>query len=75
MATNVPAEIAARIDPERIQALTLALVRIPSPPGQEKEASEFYARYLQAIGLTVELDAEYPYATDCWNGISFLGNG
>lgn len=50
MATTVPAEIAARVDPERIKELTLELVRIPSPPGQEKEVSEFYARYLKAIG-------------------------
>lgn len=52
-------KLTGKIDPERIKNLTLDLVRIPSPSGQERCAAEFYADYLRRIGLEVELDDEY----------------
>ena len=54
------ATLAEQVDPERITQLTLDMVRIPSPPGQERAVSEFYAKELREIGLEVELDEEYP---------------
>ena len=54
------ATLAERVDPHRIARLTLEMVRIPSPPGQERAVSEFYAKTLREIGLNVELDEEFP---------------
>lgn len=54
-------EISARIDPERLKNTTLDLLRLPSPPGQERAVSEYYAAHLRTIpGLQVELDREFP---------------
>jgi len=44
------------IDPQKIADLTLELVKIPSPTGQELEAAQFYASQLEKIGLEVRLD-------------------
>jgi succinyl-diaminopimelate desuccinylase len=60
VSANVPAEIAARVDPERIKELTLALVRIPSPPGDEKRVAEYYAQELRGLRMDVEMDEEFP---------------
>jgi len=50
-----------RIDPERLKQITLDMLRIPSPPGQERAVAEYYAGYLKQIGgLNVEMDREYP---------------
>ena len=57
---ELAASLAERVDPERITQLTLDMVRIPSPPGQERAVSEFYAKELRDIGLEVEMDDEYP---------------
>lgn len=53
-------EITGRIDPQRIADLTLELVKIPSPTGQELEAARFYASQLEKIGLEVRLDYVEP---------------
>lgn len=53
-------DLASRVDPERLKDLALELVRIPSPPGQERAVAEAYAGYLSKIGLEVTLDEEYP---------------
>ncbi len=57
---TLAATLADRVDPERLTRLTLDMVRIPSPPGQERAVSEFYAETLRGIGLDVELDEEFP---------------
>jgi acetylornithine deacetylase/succinyl-diaminopimelate desuccinylase-like protein len=43
-----------------MKVLTLELVRIPSPPGEERAVAQVCAAYLRRIGLAVELDEEYP---------------
>jgi acetylornithine deacetylase/succinyl-diaminopimelate desuccinylase-like protein len=53
-------ELINQVDPERLKQLTLDLVRIPSPPYEERAVAEFYASYLTRIGLAVELDDQYP---------------
>ena len=57
---SLAARLAEQVDAERITQLTLDMVRIPSPPGQERAVSEFYAEELRTIGLEVELDEEFP---------------
>lgn len=49
-----------KVDPERIRALALDMVRIDSPTGNTREVAELYARYLQGIGLEVELIRDRP---------------
>ena len=50
------------IDPDRLRDLTLDLVRIPSPTGDNAAVAEHYAAVLRDIGLDVEIDYfdEYP---------------
>ena len=74
MDTNaLAATLAEQVNPERITQLTLDMVRIPSPPGQERVVSEFYAEELREIGLEVELDEEFP---DSPSVVAWLrGNG
>lgn len=61
MAINVTEQrVLDRVDPQRITDLTLELIKIPSPTGQEAEVAAYYASYLKGIGLEVELDYEYP---------------
>ncbi len=52
--------LAGQVEPERIKQLTLDMVRIPSPPGEERAVSEYYADALREAGLEVEMDDEYP---------------
>ena len=49
-------DLGSRIDPERSKNLALFLVRIPSPPGQERAVAETYAGYFSKFGLEVALD-------------------
>mgnify|MGYP001056352816 CR=1 FL=1 len=49
-------EIAKNIRADDIAELTLELVKIPSPTGNELEACKFYAQYLEGTGLEVQLD-------------------
>ncbi len=50
------------IDPGRVAALALDLVRIPSPTGDSRAVAEFYANELRALParLPVTFDEEYP---------------
>lgn len=57
---SLAAELCTRIDAKRIADLTLDMVRIDSPPGEERVVSEFYADRLREIGLEVALDREFP---------------
>ncbi len=49
-----------QVDAGRLQQLTLDLTRIRSYTGDSREVSQAYARYLQGIGLEVEVFREYP---------------
>ena len=61
MDTNLLATaLAGQVEPKRIKQLTLDMVRIPSPPGEERAVSEYYADALREAGLEVEMDDEYP---------------
>ena len=65
--------LAGQVEPERIKQLTLDMVRIPSPPGEERAVSEFYADALREAGLAVEMDDEFP---DSPSVVAWLrGNG
>ena len=57
---RLAATLAEQVDPQRITQLTLDMVRIPSPPGEELAVSEFYADVLRGADLEVELDYEFP---------------
>ncbi|MCY3898351.1 MAG: M20/M25/M40 family metallo-hydrolase [Caldilineaceae bacterium] len=57
---RLAASLTEKVDPQRILELTLDMVRIPSPPGEERAVSEFYAEELRAAGLDVEMDDEFP---------------
>ncbi len=57
---RLAATLAEQVDPQRITQLTLDMVRIPSPPGEERAVSEFYADVLREADLEVELDYEFP---------------
>jgi len=48
-------EVTKHISREEIAETTLQLVKVPSPTGQELEASEFYAEILRNAGLEVQL--------------------
>ena len=72
---SLAARLAEQVDPERITQLTLDMVRIPSPPGQERAVSEFYAKELVGIGLEVELDEEYPDSPSVVARLRGRGNG
>ncbi|MCC7492395.1 MAG: M20/M25/M40 family metallo-hydrolase [Fimbriimonadaceae bacterium] len=51
----------ALIRPDRLRDLTAALVAIPSPTGQARECTEFYAQHLAGLGLEVTLETgHYP---------------
>jgi acetylornithine deacetylase/succinyl-diaminopimelate desuccinylase-like protein len=48
------------VSPERLRELTLALVRIPSPTGDSRAVTEFYAQTVRALGVPVEVLEDYP---------------
>lgn len=50
------AQVLTKVDSQRIADLTLDLVKIPSPTGQELEVARFYASELEKAGLDVRLD-------------------
>ncbi|MEQ8165591.1 MAG: acetylornithine deacetylase [Alphaproteobacteria bacterium] len=64
---------AGLISEERLQQLDLALTDIHSPTGEEREISEFIARYLDEAGF----EAEYqPMTEDSGNAVAYLrGSG
>lgn len=50
----------ARIDGQRAAQRTLELLGHPSPSGDERAVAELYATMLDDLGMTVELDEQYP---------------
>lgn len=48
------------VDPDRLRDLTLELLKIPSPTGDEAAVAEHYAQVLRDLGLEVEIDNEAP---------------
>ncbi|MCX5732759.1 MAG: M20/M25/M40 family metallo-hydrolase [candidate division NC10 bacterium] len=55
-------ELLGCIDADRLQHLTLDLVRIRSYTGDTREVAAFYARHLEQIGLEVEVLRDFPNA-------------
>lgn len=53
-------KLVAQVDPERLRELTLALVRIPSPTGEARAVTAFYAQTVRALGVPVEVVEDYP---------------
>ena len=49
-----------QLDPTRVTQLTYDLVSIPSPTGDSRRVTEFYADRLRDLGLAVEFGEEYP---------------
>lgn len=54
------ADLLGQVDAGRLEALTLQLTRIRSYTGDTREVAAFYARYLEQIGLAVEVIQDYP---------------
>ncbi len=54
------ANITAAVDADRLSTLTLDLVRIRSYTGDSREVAAAYARYLEGIGLEVEMHRQFP---------------
>jgi len=50
----------ARVSAERLRDLTLALVRIPSPTGDARAVTAYYAECVRALGLPIEIIETYP---------------
>jgi acetylornithine deacetylase/succinyl-diaminopimelate desuccinylase-like protein len=48
------------LDPEPIAELTMQLLRIWSPPGEEREVADRLRSALEDVGASVHLDHEYP---------------
>lgn len=53
-------DLLARVDPDRLRALTLDLVRIPSPTGDAEAVTAHYAEVVRALGLEIEVLHEFP---------------
>ncbi len=53
-------ELLARVDANRLLDLTLDLVRIPSPTGDARAVTEYYANQVSRLGLDVEVLYDYP---------------
>lgn len=52
--------LCARVNVERLRELTLALVRIPSPTGEGRQVTDYYAQCVRALGLPIEIVTTYP---------------
>lgn len=50
----------ARVSRERLRELTLEMVRIPSPTGDARAVTAYYAECVRALGLQAELIHTYP---------------
>lgn len=72
---DIRASLLKRVSPDRLQDLTLDLVRIPSPTGQTREATTAYADMLRGLGLTVGLDQTYPDAPSVIARLPGIGGG
>src|SRR5690242_11744880 len=54
------AELAARVDADRLLRTTMSLLELPSPSGEELRVTERYAELLQDNGLEVAFHRAYP---------------
>ncbi len=52
--------LTARVSAARLRELTLAMVRIPSPTGDARAVTAYYADCVRALGLEPEIVATYP---------------
>jgi acetylornithine deacetylase/succinyl-diaminopimelate desuccinylase-like protein len=66
------AQLQQRLDPEHIVESALDLLRIPSPTGDSRQVTEFYAKRLRELGLAVEFDEEFPASPSV---IAYLDGG
>jgi acetylornithine deacetylase/succinyl-diaminopimelate desuccinylase-like protein len=69
------ADLTRRVDAERLERLTLEFARVRSYTGDTREAAAFYARYLDAIGLEVEVHKDYPQSPCVVGRLSGSGGG
>lgn len=53
-------DLTRRVSAERLRDLTLDMVRIPSPTGNSRQVTEFYADYARNLGLHVEIVSDFP---------------
>jgi acetylornithine deacetylase/succinyl-diaminopimelate desuccinylase-like protein len=53
-------DLTRRVSADRLRDLTLDMVRIPSPTGNSRQVTEFYADYAQSLGLSVEIVSDFP---------------
>jgi acetylornithine deacetylase/succinyl-diaminopimelate desuccinylase-like protein len=60
----------AQLDPPRVHQLALDLVRIPSPTGDSRQVTEFYAECFREQGWSVTFDETYPQSPSV---IAYLG--
>ena len=65
-------DLQRQLDPARVNQWALDLVRIPSPTGDSRQVAAFYARCLRELGLSVELDEEFPHSPSV---IAYLDGG
>jgi len=56
----VAGELAARVDADRLVHITMSLLELPSPSGQEGAVAERYGGVLEEAGLDVVIDREFP---------------
>ena len=60
MMSGIIERLQDRLDPARVHQRALDLVSITSPTGDSWQAAEFYAECLREMGLSVQLDEEFP---------------
>jgi acetylornithine deacetylase/succinyl-diaminopimelate desuccinylase-like protein len=68
-------DLVNRVDAERLERLTLEFARIRSHTGDTREAAAFYARYLDAIGLEVEVHKDFPQSPCVVGRLAGSGGG
>ena len=61
-----------QVDPARLFQGALDLVGIPSPTGNSRQVTEWYAARLRDLGLPVEVDTEFPQSPSV---ITYLDGG
>jgi len=72
MSNDLIRSLCDKVDADRLQRITMELVRIPSPTGKSLAVSEYYAELVDSeLGLPVEMIRDYP-ASPCT--VARLGN-
>jgi acetylornithine deacetylase/succinyl-diaminopimelate desuccinylase-like protein len=70
--SHTRADLQRQLDPARVTRLTYDLVSIPSPTGDSRQVTEFYAHRLRDLGLAVEYGEEYPRSP---SAVAYLEGG